>query len=130
MDAKCCEFVFKPEYKGKFLQMNEKKEGDWQKLFQLSEGYIGSVVIPWGKSPSGDFCYRTLDFWDKEKDFYELLGKEAISYKKIDREHSKLFEAGSEREIGWLDNIDWFYRTYGSIQDLWERSERIVSAAR
>lgn len=91
-------FVWEYEVKPEFIEVFENvynSEGDWVRLFENAEGYLGSELL---KDAANSFRFMTIDTWDAEKSREEFMKKFSVEYKELDAKCENF--TTSEKMIG------------------------------
>ena len=76
------------------------REGDWVRLFQKDEAYIGTELV---RDLKADRTYLTFDFWASAEAYESFRRRYAAEYKVIDQKCAAL--TLKESEIGRFHRV-------------------------
>ena len=92
------QYQVKPEH-GQEFERVYGADGDWARLFQRTEGYLGSELL---RGFNGD--YLTIDRWRSRPDFTVFLENHAEDYAALDARTRAWTEA--ETHLGTWGELD------------------------
>jgi heme-degrading monooxygenase HmoA len=75
-------------------------DGDWVRLFELDESFIGTELV---RDLKAERTYVTLDFWTSQKAYDEFRKLYLVKYNALDQKYQEMTE--SEREVGRFPRV-------------------------
>jgi hypothetical protein len=88
------EFIVRPESIGRFRKAYGPS-GNWATLFTRHRGYRGTLLL---QDTTREERFLTIDRWDGEEHFNEMLAEEGEEYCRLDQIFEEL--TVSERKVG------------------------------